>query len=279
MTEQKQNALRRIYGIFLSVFTVIVGVLLIVQSQRVYRSADSYTYEKVSEYLSQISVVLYIWIAAVIAGWIIWEIFPPKAQKIKANIPKSVLLKRLKKRLPDEMKSPTLVKAEKINAAVKYSCAALCLLSFVMVLVAVLDKHNYGIPGAGFNPTKDMLALLPEFLPWVAAAFLITIAGDAYIEHSAKKELSETKRLLVESKKNPSASVAAEKSTRTKKLPKIKIPPILLSEKFKTRLLLSLRIALPIIAVVFIVIGCINGGVNEVLTKAINICTECIGLG
>ena len=41
----------------------------------------------------------------------------------------------------------------------------------------------------------------------------------------------------------------------------------------------ALRIALYAAAVVLIVLGVMNGGLRDVLIKAINICTECIGLG
>lgn len=44
----------------------------------------------------------------------------------------------------------------------------------------------------------------------------------------------------------------------------------------------SIRVAqaiLLLISVVLIVLGVINGGMRDVLVKAINICTECIGLG
>ena len=40
-----------------------------------------------------------------------------------------------------------------------------------------------------------------------------------------------------------------------------------------------LRICLYLAAIVFIVLGVMNGGLYDVLVKAINICTECIGLG
>ena len=45
------------------------------------------------------------------------------------------------------------------------------------------------------------------------------------------------------------------------------------------RALLALRIALCAAAVVLIVLGVMNGGLWDVLVKAVNICTECIGLG
>lgn len=43
--------------------------------------------------------------------------------------------------------------------------------------------------------------------------------------------------------------------------------------------LTRLRTAILVIAIVFIVLGVMNGGLRDVLVKAINICTECIGLG
>lgn len=42
---------------------------------------------------------------------------------------------------------------------------------------------------------------------------------------------------------------------------------------------LWLRYALLCLAFVFTVLGILNGGLKDVLVKAVNICTECIGLG
>jgi hypothetical protein len=47
----------------------------------------------------------------------------------------------------------------------------------------------------------------------------------------------------------------------------------------KTPIVLGVRIALVGCAVVFIILGVANGGMSDVLNKAIKICTECIGLG
>ena len=40
-----------------------------------------------------------------------------------------------------------------------------------------------------------------------------------------------------------------------------------------------IQVSILCIAVVMIIIGITNGGAEDVLQKAINICTECIGLG
>ena len=41
----------------------------------------------------------------------------------------------------------------------------------------------------------------------------------------------------------------------------------------------TIRFILAILALLFIILGVMNGGAQDVLIKAINICTECIGLG
>ena len=40
-----------------------------------------------------------------------------------------------------------------------------------------------------------------------------------------------------------------------------------------------LRLGLLVLAVLFILIGIFNGSMKDVLIKAINVCSECIGLG
>ena len=39
------------------------------------------------------------------------------------------------------------------------------------------------------------------------------------------------------------------------------------------------RLILAVLALVFIILGVMNGGARDVFVKAVNICTECIGLG
>ncbi|MDE7164193.1 MAG: thioredoxin [Clostridiales bacterium] len=47
----------------------------------------------------------------------------------------------------------------------------------------------------------------------------------------------------------------------------------------KPAFLWAVRGAVGVIAVVFIIVGIVNGGAHDVLVKAVNICQECIGLG
>ncbi|MCH5163558.1 MAG: thioredoxin [Clostridiales bacterium] len=44
-------------------------------------------------------------------------------------------------------------------------------------------------------------------------------------------------------------------------------------------MLLCTRVSIGVIAISFIIVGATNGGADDVLKKAVAICTECIGLG
>lgn len=50
-------------------------------------------------------------------------------------------------------------------------------------------------------------------------------------------------------------------------------------EKVNRALIWAARAAVGIAAITFIIVGVFNGGAHDVLIKAINICTECVGLG
>ena len=63
-------------------------------------------------------------------------------------------------------------------------------------------------------------------------------------------------------------------------LPKKKNPPLENSvDGRKTLALNCARIAIIALAVVFIILGVNNGDMEDVVQKAVKICTECIGLG
>lgn len=59
--------------------------------------------------------------------------------------------------------------------------------------------------------------------------------------------------------------------------------PIIAPAKMKgqpeTKRRITLRAALTALAALLLILGAFNGGLNDVLVKAVNICTECIGLG
>ena len=79
-----------------------------------------------------------------------------------------------------------------------------------------------------------------------------------YVEYSSRKSIEYIKQIIKE-------------NGRSEK--------IINDSKRKNLAINITRVSIICIAVAFIVIGIINGGATDVLQKAIEICTECIGLG
>lgn len=50
-------------------------------------------------------------------------------------------------------------------------------------------------------------------------------------------------------------------------------------QQYEGRVILGVRIAVAVLGVALLVWGIFNGGADDVLKKAIEICTECIGIG
>lgn len=271
MTDKQRKTLRLVYSIVLSVLTIVAGVLLIVQAERIYHSPDSYSREIVSEYLGNISAVLYIWIALVVGGGILWAVFPPEQKKLRGTIYYTDRLEKLKRRLPVGVESEKLRKATLIKRIVWGVAIAFAVVAFVMIGLVVWNADNYHPT----TPMQDMLAMLPDFLPWVAVAFFLAICATVYTEISAKHEVEEVKRLIVEHKNEE----IGDKKPSLKEQLIARIPDKLKTAKFRRYALLGVRISLAILSVVLIIVGVINGGFTSVLEKAAAICRECIGLG
>jgi hypothetical protein len=96
------------------------------------------------------------------------------------------------------------------------------------------------------------------FLPCLAVPFIYGIFAAYHRRGSLQKEIELVKQAI------PGAPAVAKDET----LP-----------ADRSKLFLGLRIALLVVAVGIMVYGFFAGGTNDVLTKAINICTECVGLG
>ena len=112
------------------------------------------------------------------------------------------------------------------------------------------------------NINGEVINAVLFVLPWVIGAFVCALGVFAFENYALDKRLDLVKKAVAANAKN---------------LQKPQEQSAALSENKK--LLTGLRIGLLAVGVALFVIGIFNGGLNDVLIKAINICTECIGLG
>lgn len=270
MTEKRLQTLRLYYGIALAALTAIVGVLFIVQVLRIYNSAENspYSRELVTKMLGEISVVVWIWVAAVVSGGALCVLYP-QSDKVKAQIPPEITLEKLQARLPE--KNEKIENFRKDRKFVWLCVLEICLFCASFCATYLFNPHNFPATDGGGNVTGEVLKMVWTVLPVSVVTFASCIAGSLYSAYSVKKEIEETKSLIAENAKN--GVKTAQKTAKIQE--KSRLLKIFKSEKC----LLWARIAVAAVGVLLVTIGIFNGGMNDVLAKAIKICTECIGLG
>lgn len=270
--KERNRYIRLGYGIFLGVFTAVIGILLIVGAAQIYYAdpaGEPYSREIVGKKLMQLLAPLILWIVAIIAGYVLSVLFPYAGKRGKQS-PRDTL-RKIRQRVPQGdgeeflFERKRLEKFELARFILRSVCAAFALLAAVMSIVYLAKTAHFPAD----DITAEILNMLRHILPWVGATFALYLLLALYEGISAKYELASVKKLLVLGKGMPLEEPSAlnKKAESAERVASSRVT------------ILSVRIAVLALAVLLIVLGIVNGGMSDVLTKAINICTECIGLG
>lgn len=270
MTAKDNGKLRLAYGVFLGVFTVVLGILLIVKCSLIYYADPSgapFTRETVGKNLMDLLVPAIIWVIAVIVGYVLSVLFPyaDKRKRVQ-NARRSERL--LKKRIPAFEEDNAELKRYKNYGLVRIIiwsvCAAFALAAGIITIIYLSDAAHFPTDEA----TPDIVAMLRAVLPWIAASFALFIGATLYEGFTAGRDLRALKKLLASGKGRP-------------------IPPanvLGLKEKAAAAArspitVWAVRGAVIALGIAFVIAGALNGGAADVMQKAINLCTQCIGLG
>ena len=280
MQEKTCKTVRLCYGIALSLMTAVTGALFIWQTLDIYLSGGSrpFTREIVLERLNRIAPTFWIWVVMVAVGFIIWEVFAVSCKRAPLK-DDCYALRRLKKRVPQKVGESGLAslkavkRGELINLIVKLCAAALCLAGVAYGIAYLATSANF--PKTDVN--GEMLNMAAHLAPCVFAALLILCGVTLYLSLSAKKQLPHVKQIIASAKADEKNGVEAVYVTGNTAVADLYGRwKALSNHKY---FILGVRIAIAVFAVTFIILGIVNGNMRAILIKAINICTECIGLG
>ena len=276
---------RLIYGILLGVMTVILGALLIGFTFEIYNGGSDglsvFSRAKVGKQLMRLLPAIVIWIVMVAAGFVLWEVFPEPKKKLKPDT--RYTLYRLKKRMPrtvegDLQNSLNAVKHEELILKILWLAAgALCLGAAIYTIVYLANPSNFPAVENLSVPVYDMVK---HVMPCVAAAFAVCLGVAVYEGVSAKRQLKEVTALtrgVKEAQPKPNKiRVWLEAKSQSSKFFAFLLKTFDFNVKHRV---LILRVIVGCLGVAFVIAGIFNGSMREVFTKAINICSECIGLG
>lgn len=259
MSQKNKERLYLIYGIVLSVLIVLLGICLISSCVTIYKSGDHpFTPESISAQFKKIIIPTVVCLAGIVGGIVISIALPLEEKKLRpAPDPKSIA-ERLRSRLAD--KGGVSEEADKIASdrdMFKTIELSLCAASSVPVFMYIFNESSFTD-----EINRSIISLMWVLIPCAAFAFSVGVAFSFYSKYSYNKEIAELKKAL---------AIAAENVVESK--------PIAAASEKKKHSLAVVRMLVFAVAVLFIVLGISNGGMSDVLDKAIKICTECIGLG
>ena len=279
MSEKTLKKINLIYGIIISILLCVVGVLFIVMCVDIYKTGPSpFTRESVSEHFSKIAVFVYVLICFIVLGAVL-SIVTPLEKKSKGKVNDALVLHNLSSRL-NKVSSDGCAKIEKqriLRLVMVVISILLVVTASVVSFVSVLNSFDASKTDINGEMIKGCLSILRYFI--VPVVYLIVTA---YVcKFSIKKELEIVKSELKNAKINEGVAENTQLGTFTKLSQNMMQGYKNASSPKKWHKVLGIIIKLVVacLAITFIVLGVLNGGMGDVLTKAINICTECIGMG
>lgn len=255
MTLEQRKRIHLIYGIVLSAVTVLAGLCLMAACLNIYAAGgpEPYSRETVAAHFAPIAAPVYLCLVLVLGGFLLDACLPLAGAKIKPVKQHGVILRRLLAKTdysdsPEASRILALERRRKVNRIVSLLLFGI---GSAVFLVFVLNSSHWHQSDINSSMVKAMQVMLAS----LALPFCFSIYSAWHNSASIQKEITLVKAIGA----NKEAESPAPQS--------------------QSRALTAARSCLLILAVGLLLYGFFAGGTADVLTKAVNICTECIGLG
>lgn len=241
-----KKLIHRIYGILLSISAVIAGICLIAACLHIKSHGDHpFSAEAVSTAFSAIAVPIYIFLALIIGGFILDGLFPAEPKKPLPPKQHEAMAKKFYKNAPPEL----------LHNKLRSKRLLINQLTLIWLIVGSLLFLLYALNGKNFALETINSAMIKGTV-WLIVCMALPFCHAIFAAYYSKRSYAKEISLLKESGITPNHSPAA------------------VSQR-----LYWIRWAILTLSIVMVVVGFVNNGTEDVLTKAVNICTECVGLG
>ncbi|MBO5206441.1 MAG: hypothetical protein J6C09_02530 [Clostridia bacterium] len=266
-----KSKIKGISVLITSVLLILLGILFIACTAHLYFTggARPYSRERVGEYLSVLAIPSLITLLSCVVSFVFVLLFGEEKSEARADLT-APTLKRLSGRLsledcPEKIKGEILLERKKRKLALLFSAVFIAVFCIVMA-VFLLNFKRFTLESYNADVIEAALIVLP-----LAVGIVGVICVKYYFDSESKK------RELLLVREGLSAGAKAIGDTEAREECKCKALAFLSAHSDKV--LLISRLTVIALALVLIGVGILNGGMADVLGKAVRICTECIGLG
>lgn len=263
MSATSNKRIHLLYGIVTGAAAILAGICLIAACLDIYVTGVSeglpqiYTRQIVAEHFAPIALPVYICLALVIGGVLLGCVLPPEEKKLapEKNLP--LILKRLQEKTDlencEEGLRSNMLRLRQLRKQVVCMAASLLLVGTVLFLIYACNGSNWGS-----NSTPSMVSAMYMMLGCLTVPLLFTVYTASFCRKSTLAEIDLMKQA-------------------SKQAPRQAANPVQVRDCGKAMTIL--QIAVVAVAAALVILGACNEGTKDILTKAVNICTECVGLG
>ena len=256
MTNESTMRLHRIYNVLFSIVIIIAGLCLIYGVLTIYNSGNQpFSRESVAATFSTIAFPVYLTLVMAIISFV-WELASPSEKETmqKAKDYPALLAKLYEKK---DFSNGESALQEEIKGLWKNRNMHIIIRTVVLIGCSAIFLF-YALNSANFHQSEinsSMVNAMKVLVPCSLVSFVYALFVAVHNEKSIQKEMELVKKL-------PASQITVEDE--------------IISEE---KCISPYRNAILVASIILIVYGFLCGGTVDVLAKAINICTECIGLG
>ena len=256
MKKESLSRLRKPLHILLSASLVVAGLCLMGACLSIYRSGDQpFTRESVAAAFGPISIPVYLCLGLIVISFLAEHLLPRPEEKKPTLRQTRMILGRMQEKIDLDLCDREL--REQVTD-LRHKRKLLDRVTLTVLILSSILFLTYGMNSRNFHQTRineSMVRAMFWLLPCCAAPFFCGI-------YAARKNLTSMDQELALLKTAPKEAKIAPPKPRNNR-----------------RRNMYLRTGILLLAVLFLIGGFFAGGTKDVLTKAVNICTECVGLG
>ena len=250
------SRLRPALRIILSISLIAAGICLMAACLGIYYSGGDqpFSRESVAAAFGPIALPVYLCLGLTAAAFLLELALPSPAVKAKPTRQTAMLLENMQKKIDlsrcgDDLRSAVAAQRSKRrrNRVIGWVLLAVCSVVFLSYGANPHNFHQSQINGS-------MVAAMYRFVPCCLIPYLYGIWAAYAARASMEEEINLLKTAPAESRVVP-------------------------APKAENKQLILVRNVLLAVGIGILIFGYCTGGTADVLTKAVNICTECVGLG